>query len=208
MFTGLIETLGTVAEIKPIDLGYRLGLSTGLVQDVRTGESVAVNGVCLTVSAVITNELYVDVSPETARLTTLRSLNQGKIVNIERPLRADGLMGGHFVQGHVDGMGRIERIQREGEHHWLTVEFPESLTPYIVHKGSIAVDGISLTVAGITNNRFKVQLVPYTWENTNLKVASPDELVNIECDIIGKYVVGAVKLAGFKAVTSSQGVIS
>ena len=206
MFTGLIEALGTVAEIKPTPAGFRLRLSTDLAKNVSSGQSIAVNGVCLTVISSAADELHADVSPETARLTTLSSLKRGRLVNIERPLRADGWMGGHFVQGHVDGTGTIDEIRQEEECHWLTVNFPDTWAPYIVRKGSIAVDGISLTVAGASNHQFDVQVVPYTWDHTNLKTARPYEPVNIECDIIGKYVVRVAELAGLGSTAPPPGV--
>jgi len=106
-------------------------------------------------------------------------------------------MGGHFVQGHVDATGTIEDLRHEGEHHWLTVRYPSLLTPYLVRKGSVAIDGISLTVAGLDGHRFDVQIIPFTWDNTNLRAARPKDLVNIECDILGKYVVRAIEAGEF-----------
>jgi len=117
-------------------------------------------------------------------------------VNLERPLRADGRFGGHFVQGHVDAVGRIEELRHEADFHWLTVGFPDSLAPYIVLKGSIAVDGISLTVAGLGADRLDIQIVPFTMEHTNLRRAQAGDRVNLECDLVGKYVVRAMEVAG------------
>ena len=117
-------------------------------------------------------------------------------MNLERPLRADSRFGGHFVQGHVDAIGHVEELRQDAEFHWLTVSFPSQLAPYIVHKGSIAVDGISLTVAGLGGDRIDIQVVPYTMTHTNLGRAQIRDRVNLECDMIGKYVVRAAELAG------------
>ena len=149
MFTGLIEALGEIREIKSQAGGVRLGLMTDLTSSLSPGDSLAVNGVCLTIAAADGDVSYMDVSPETMRVTTIGGLARGATVNLERPLRADARVGGHFVQGHVDGTGSIDEIRREAESYWLTIRFPASLAPCIVRKGSIAVDGISLTVAGV-----------------------------------------------------------
>jgi riboflavin synthase len=198
MFTGLIETVAEVAEMKPIATGFRLRLTSDLAPELSPGESLAVNGVCLTVILCDGRDIHADISPETAKVTALGGLKPGALINLERPLRADARIGGHFVQGHVDATGSIEEIRRDGECHWLTVKFPSLLAPYIVHKGSIAVDGVSLTVAGLGERRFDVQIVPFTWEHTNLRLASTGDSVNLECDILGKYVVRVAELAGFK----------
>lgn len=194
MFTGLIETTGEVAEVKVVPGGMHVRVVTELATSLSVGESIAVNGVCLTVILADQTEFHVDVSPETARVTTLGSITRGRLVNLERPLPADGRLGGHFVQGHVDGTGGVEEVRPEGEFYWLTISYPGRLAPLIVRKGSIAVDGISLTVAGLGEDRFDVQIIPHTWVNTNLKQVRPREAVNLECDIIGKYVVRAIEV--------------
>jgi riboflavin synthase len=196
MFTGLIEAMGEVAELKPTPAGFRLRVTTPLAKDLTPGESLAVNGVCLTVVAIDAEGLHADISPETARVSTLGALRRGALVNLERPMRADSRLGGHFVQGHVDATATIEELRQDGDSYWLTIRYPPLLAPYIVRKGSIAVDGISLTVAGVDERLFDVQIIPYTWENTTLQRAKPGDLVNIECDIIGKYVVRAAEVAG------------
>ena len=195
MFTGIIETVGEVAEVKPTPSGFRLRLSTALSPDLSPGESLAVNGVCLTVVSADADGVHMDVSPETIRVSTLGSLKRGAAVNMERPMRADSRIGGHFVQGHVDATGTIEELRNEGDAWWVTVKFPPSLASQIVRKGSIAVDGISLTVAGVDDRRFDVQVVPFTWQHTNLHFAKVNDPVNIECDILGKYVLRAVEVA-------------
>jgi riboflavin synthase len=196
MFTGLIEAVGEVVEMKPVPQGSRLRLRTSLARELRPGDSLSVNGVCLTVIAGDEVEVHADVSPETARVSSMGRLRMGVLVNLERPLRADSRLGGHFVQGHVDATGSIEDLRQEGDCHWLTVSYPRLLAPYIVRKGSIAVDGISLTVAGVSGRHFDVQIVPYTWEHTNLRRAQRNDVVNLECDILGKYVVRVAELAG------------
>ena len=195
MFTGLIEGIGEVAEVKPTPAGFRLRLHTDLAPALAPGESLAVNGVCLTVVAADADGIHADISPETARVSALGALKRGALVNLERPLRADARIGGHFVQGHVDGTGTIEEIRQEGDSWWVTVRFPPALAPYIVRKGSIAVNGISLTVAGVDDKRLDVQIVPFTWEHTNLRAAKPNDPVNLECDLLGKYVVRAIEFA-------------
>jgi riboflavin synthase len=196
MFTGLIEVLAEVAEIKPTPAGFRLRLATPLAGEMAPGDSLAVNGVCLTVIAADAEGLHTDISPETARVSTLGSLKRGALVNLERPLRADSRLGGHFVQGHVDATASVEDIRQDGDSYWMTFKFAPLIAPYIVRKGSIAVNGISLTVAGVDDRRFDVQIIPYTWEHTTLQRLKTGELVNIECDIIGKYVVRVAELGG------------
>jgi riboflavin synthase len=198
MFTGIIEMVGHVAEVKATPSGFRLRLTTELSPELTAGESLAVNGVCLTVVAADAGGVHMDVSPETIRVSALGSLKRGASVNLERPLRADGRFGGHFVQGHVDATGTIEEIRQDGDCWWLTLKFPPSLAGQIVRKGSIAIDGISLTVAGVDERRLDVQVIPFTWDHTNLKSAKPNDLVNIECDMIGKYVLRALELTRAK----------
>jgi len=196
MFTGIIETLGEVAEVKPTAAGFRLRLTTALSQQLAPGDSLAVNGVCLTVVSADADGVHLDVSPETTRVAALGSLKRGNIVNLERPLRADSRLGGHFVQGHVDAIGQIEELRDAADFHWLTIGFPSQLAPFLVPKGSITVDGISLTVAGLGTDRFDVQVVPYTMSHTNLGRAELRDRVNLEVDMVGKYVVRAAELAG------------
>jgi len=200
MFTGLIEAIGEVAEMKPTPSGFRLRLTTPIASQIATGDSIAVNGVCLTAISTGDIDIHADISPETARVTSLGTLRRGALVNLERPLRADARLGGHFVQGHIDATGTIEEIRPDGDSFWLTVRYPALLAPYIVRKGSIAVNGISLTVAGLDERRFDIQIIPYTWEHTNLHLAKAGDAVNLECDIVGKYVVRVAELAGMSTV--------
>jgi riboflavin synthase len=194
MFTGLIESVGRVRRLDPTGASARLEVDTELASELAVGDSLATNGVCLTVSVVQHGSVAMDVSPETLRVTALGRLRQGNPVNLERPLRADGRFGGHLVQGHVDGTARIVRADREGEFWRLRIGLPPDLSPYVVVKGSIAVDGISLTVASLTSDSFDVQIVPHTWTHTTLSSTPAGAEVNLECDLIGKYVVRALQL--------------
>jgi riboflavin synthase len=195
MFTGLVESVGEITEVKPTPGGFRLRLSTSLAPELANGDSLAVNGVCLTVVAADPYAVHVDVSPETVRVTTMGAVRRGSVVNLERPLRADARLGGHFVQGHVDGTATVEDVREDGDSYWLTIMFPPTMAPFIVRKGSIAVNGVSLTVAGVDDRRFDVQVIPYTWTHTNFNVLKAGDIVNLECDILGKYVARAVELA-------------
>lgn len=196
MFTGLVEAVGEMIERKPTSGGFRLRIATALAPELGPGDSIAVNGVCLTVILAEHDEIHADIGPETVRVTTLGSVARGAVLNLERPLRADSRFGGHFVQGHVDAIGHVEEIRDDAEFHWLTVSFPPQLAPYIVHKGSIAVDGISLTVAGLGVDRFDIMVIPFTMQHTNLGRIKLRDRVNLECDMVGKYVVRAAELAG------------
>jgi riboflavin synthase len=195
MFTGLVEALGEITEVKPTPGGFRLRLSTSLAPELANGDSLSVNGVCLTVIAADPYAVHVDVSPETVRVTTMGALKRGSIVNLERPLRADARLGGHFVQGHVDGVATVEDLRQDGDSYWLTLMFAAALAPLIVRKGSIAVQGVSLTVAGVDDRRLDVQVIPYTWTHTNFHTLRAGDTVNLECDILGKYVARALELS-------------
>ena len=192
MFSGLIEATGRVSALQEIPAGARLTIGTPLARDLALGDSIAVNGVCLTVAETAAAAFDADVSPETARVTTLGGLSPGTVVNLERPLRVDARLGGHFVLGHVDAVGHVREIRSQEEFNLVTVAYDPTLASFLVPKGSVAVDGISLTVAALRPDEFDVQIVPYTWRHTNLQSSGPETPVNLECDIIGKYVVRAV----------------
>ena len=198
MFTGMIEALGEIVEAKGTSSGTRLRIQTALASELKPGDSLAVNGVCLTVILSENGELHADLGPETARITSLGMLRRAQKVNLERSLRLDGRIGGHFVQGHVDGLGSIDDIRVEEDARWLTIAFPPGLAPYLIRKGSVAVDGVSLTVAGLGDTQFDVMVIPYTWEHTSLSGLRLRDRVNLECDMIGKYVVRAAELAGIE----------
>jgi riboflavin synthase len=196
MFTGLIETTGEVVEAKGTRAGLRLRVRTPLAQEITPGDSLAVNGVCLTVTVAQKGEVHAHIGPETVRVSTLGTLQPGQLVNLERSMRADARFGGHFVQGHVDGTGTVAEVRDEVESHWLTIGFPSSLSPFFVRKGSVAVDGVSLTVAGLGDSQFDVMIIPFTWEHTNLRSLKAGDRVNLECDMIGKYVARSLELSG------------
>jgi riboflavin synthase len=196
MFTGLVEGVAAVVECRPTSRGVRLRIGSPLASEMTPGDSLAVNGVCLTVVRAGASEIHADLGPETVRVTTLGALTPGTLVNLERPLRPDGRFGGHFVQGHVDAIGHVEGLRADADVHWLTISFPSALARYFVLKGSIAVDGISLTVAGLGVDRFDAMVLPYTLEHTNVKAMRIRDPVNLECDMIGKYVARAIELAG------------
>jgi riboflavin synthase len=189
MFTGLIEATGTVRAVAVQAGGAVLELDTALGPELAVGDSLATSGVCLTVIRRDGDHVTMDVSPETLRVTALGGLAPGRPVNLERSLRADGRLGGHIVQGHVDGVGSIQAIADEGEFRRVRIGFPDPLAAWMVEKGSIAVDGISLTIAALGEGWFDVQIIPHTWALTTLAAARVGDAVNLECDLVGKYVV-------------------
>ena len=188
MFTGLVEDIGEVISLFRDSKGGWLSVRTEL-GDIKVGDSVAVNGACLTAVKVDENTITFEVSPETFGRTNLGLLRRGDPVNLERALRADSRLGGHFVLGHVDFTAKILSFRNLGEHRELVIEIPPDQRRFFVEKGSVAVDGISLTVNYVRENSISINIVPYTFENTNLKFRKPGDLVNVEADIIGKYVV-------------------
>ena len=193
MFSGLIESVGEVTGVESIPNGSRVTIRAGLGPELEVGESVSVNGVCLTVIERGNAFFRAEVSPETARVTTVAHWSPGQAINLERSLRVDARFGGHFVLGHVDGIGRVRGVLPQADFHLVTIGFESDLAPYMVQKGSVAVDGISLTVAALRSESFDVQIVPYTWAHTALHAVGLGTAVNLECDIIGKYVVRAVR---------------
>ena len=180
--------LGTVAAVDAADDGVRLRVTTALAGDLRDGDSVAVNGVCLTAVGADRDGFGADVMHETLRRSSLAEVAPGARVNLELPLRADERLGGHVVQGHVDGLGAIRAVRAEGFARVVTVEADPALLRYVVEKGSIAVDGVSLTVASVDGDAFSVSLIPETLERTTLGAAGPGAPVNLEVDILAKYV--------------------
>jgi riboflavin synthase len=190
MFTGIVEETGRVQRFEAHPAGARLEVRGSRVLDgLDLGGSVAVNGCCLTAVRSDANAFACDLTPETlARTSFGERLRPGTLVNLERPLRADGRLEGHIVQGHVDGVGRIAELRRAGEGAELVVEVPAELERYLALKGSVAVDGISLTVAALDPGRFTVAVIPYTLAQTNLAEARAGDRVNLEVDILAKYV--------------------
>ena len=189
MFTGIIEEVGEIVAVEDTGDFRKLRVRAGTLLDgTAAGASIAVNGVCLTVRTFDRRDFSADLSRETLERTSLKALGAGTTVNLERPMRADGRFGGHIVQGHVDGIGTIRRFDRDGDNWNLQVQFPEDGARYIVEKGSIAIDGISLTVAAIKPPILEVAIIPHTFENTNLRHARAGDTVNLEFDVIAKYV--------------------
>lgn len=190
MFTGLVEEVGKVVSLTGDKGTKRLTVSASrLPREMKKGASIAVSGVCLTAVDIKKNSIAFDLAVETLARTSLSRLTKGALVNLELPMKADGRMGGHIVQGHVDGVARFLALQKiEGkEDYWLTLEIPAELAKYVVFKGSISVEGISLTVAKIDGNQVTIAIIPHTFEMTNLKQFKPGDPMNIEVDIIAKY---------------------
>ena len=193
MFTGIIEETGTVESIHPGDKSIRLTLTlrkTG--GGLKVGDSLAVNGCCLTVAELTTKgrakTAQFDLLKETWSLTNLQHCRAGSLVNLERSLEAGGRLGGHFVTGHIDGMGKITTWEKTGDDHQLQIAAPENVMRYVIHKGSIAVDGISLTVAAVEKESFTIWIIPHTFESTALSERAVSDAVNLEADMLGKYV--------------------
>lgn len=192
MFTGIIEHLGKIESLEQGPEGGRLRVSTSGAADIaasmKLGDSISVNGCCLTVVEFDAQHFSADLSGETLRRTSFAEKKPGQSVNLERPLAAGARLGGHFVQGHVDGVGRVTRIVPEGDNWWLSVRVPEDLRRYVAEKGSIAVDGISLTVARWQCGVAGIAVIPFTYAHTNAGAMVPGDAVNIEIDILAKYV--------------------
>ena len=188
MFTGIIEDIGTIQEIRFLSEGAALKIATAKITgDLKTGDSISVNGVCLTATHVGTNYFLCDISMETLRRSSLSRAKQGARVNLERALMIGGRLGGHFVLGHVDDVGKFTRKTPSGDGSEMTFDFPETLARYLVHKGSIAVNGISLTISKLEKGSFSISVIPHTLESTNLKQLMTGDIVNLEVDILGKY---------------------
>ena len=185
MFTGIVEEVGTVSQLK----GYRMNVhATLVIEGLKLGDSMAVNGACLTVVALGSEEFSVDLSPETLRRTSLGDVTPGKAVNLERPLAVSDRLGGHIVQGHVDATGRLTSSKPEADCVILRIRCPKRMMRYIVEKGFITLDGISLTVVKKDTSSFTLSVIPYTLEHTNLKEKVPGDRVNLESDIVAKYI--------------------
>jgi riboflavin synthase len=189
MFTGLIEDIGTIRRLQKTRNGMSLVLASRLAgQNIQPGESISVNGVCLTVTDCDKDDFRADAVPETLRRTNLGSLKPGDRVNLERAIKADGRFGGHLVTGHIDGTGVISDMLSEGNAIRFTIEADASILRYLVPKGSVGLDGISLTVSSVSPETFSVEIIPFTLRHTTLSFKKPGDKVNIECDMLGKYV--------------------
>lgn len=204
MFTGLVESVGVVEAVEPMPTGFRLRIAAGdLAANLATGASIAIDGVCLTALDVAAGAFSTDVSPETVLRTNMGEYVVGTRVNLERPLQAGAELGGHFVQGHVDAVCRVTEVVQEDDFVRISLSVPDEQRPFLVEKGSVAINGVSLTVASMTDEGFEVQLIPHTLERTNLVAEGRAEHLNLEVDILGKYV--AQFVAPHLAALAQQG---
>src|ERR1700674_4634685 len=189
MFTGLVEHVGTIESLKRSDSGAGIRVNPGpLAAGLAKSGSIAMNGCCLTAVEISRGSFAADLSGETLRRTSFGEMEPGTRVNLERPLTAMKELGGHFMQGHVDGVGRVARLESEGANWWFGVRVPDELARYVAMKGSIALDGISLTVAGWRDGIVETAIIPFTYKHTNLSSLKVGDPVNVECDILAKYV--------------------
>ena len=189
MFTGIIEELGTVGQMDRRPDSIKLSIQARKVlEGTQLGDSIAVNGVCLTVTSMTDSSFTADVMHETMRRSSLSDIKSGSKVNLERAMQVGGRLGGHIVSGHIDGVGHIARIASDGIARVITISIPKDMEPFIVEKGSIAIDGISLTVVSVGNSQFSVSIIPHTMAHTTLIDKHPGAVVNLETDVIGKYV--------------------
>jgi riboflavin synthase len=202
LFTGLVEEVGTVESVKKGPKSATITIKAKkILEDIRPGDSVATNGVCLTVTSFTSNSLKVDVMAETMRRSNLDNLSSGSKVNLERALKLGDRLGGHIVSGHIDGTGTLKDFRQEDNAVWVSITAPPDILKYIINKGSIAVDGISLTVAYVDNECFKVSIIPFTGDETTLLQKNIGDKVNLEVDMIGKYV---EKLLSFEKDSPSK----
>ena len=185
MFTGIIEELGKILSITQDKITVECGT---VVEGTNLGDSIAVNGVCLTVTKLVPNGFVADISPETNRITTLGKLQKGNFVNLERAMKADGRFGGHMVSGHIDGIGNVLSLKNNGDFYNLKIELDKNQSKYVVKKGSIAINGISLTIAEVIGNIIDLAIIPHTYKNTNIQDLENSDVVNIEVDITAKYI--------------------
>jgi riboflavin synthase len=189
MFTGIIEEIGSIANIKQTGESIVLMIdATKILKDVQVGDSISVNGVCLTVTSFTVNQFTVDVMPETVNATSLKTLKRGSKVNLERAMAAGGRFGGHFVSGHADGLGIIKGKMPVQNAVYYEIEVASDILKYIIYKGSVTVDGTSLTVFGLSENSFTISLIPHTTSETIIGLKSAGDIVNVECDMLGKYI--------------------
>ncbi len=206
MFTGIIEEVGHIKTIRSISGGKRFNISARTVcENTKKGDSIAVNGVCLTVTEIGTDNFWTEAVGETLKKTTIDEMKNGTAVNLERALQLQDRLGGHIVQGHVNAVGRITNITKLGDNYLLEFNFPYEIRKYIINEGSVAVDGISLTVAEVSNKIIKISVIPHTWQNTNLHDRKIGDRINIESDLLAKYIENMIK---FTDNTPDKGVFS
>lgn len=191
MFTGIVESLGSITNINRNGTSLVLSIKCDFAKELELGESVAVNGACLTVTQKTDSSFSVDVTPESFRRTSLSELQVGSVVNLERAMKANGRFGGHIVSGHIDGIGKIISAEKEENAVNVSISVESALGKYIIEKGSVCIDGISLTVANVKKGNpiaFSIAVIPHTWKNTTLCKKTSGSIVNIECDVVGKYI--------------------
>jgi riboflavin synthase len=189
MFTGIIEEIGKIDKISPLQGGYSIKInSSKIIQDLAVNDSVCIDGVCLTVTKLEKNSFVVDAVGATLEKTTFNKIKEDSFVNLERSVRLNDRLGGHLVQGHVNGIGRITEVKKLGVNYQVKIKIPDDLGKYLIKEGSIAINGISLTIADVNNNEIWLSIIPHTWQNTNLKVKNVNDKVNVEIDILAKYV--------------------
>lgn len=202
MFTGLVEEVGSIKAVAKSSKSARITIkATKVLEGVQLGDSISTNGVCLTVTDFSTNYFTVDVMAETMRRSNLKNLSPGDEINLERALRLGDRLGGHIVSGHIDGVGFISKYENEDNAVWITIQTPPELLRYIIEKGSIAIDGVSLTVAYVDDTCFKVSIIPHTKDATTLLRKKMGDEVNLECDMVGKYI---EKLVSVKEETNTK----
>jgi riboflavin synthase len=201
MFTGIIKELGRVEEVDASDDGARLRIGATLASELSEGDSIAVNGACLTATSVADGAFEADVMHQTLSLTTLGELESSSSVNLELPLRPTDRLGGHVVQGHVDGTATVTDLTADGFAKRLRIELPDELLPYVVERGSIAIEGVSLTIADLTDTGLEVSLIPETLERTTLGAVEPGDHLNVECDVLARYV---RRQAGLSSLATEQ----
>ena len=185
MFTGIIEEVGRVQSISSNKINIK---ANTVLNETKIGDSISVNGVCLTVTAISDGNFTADISPETFKVTALKNLTSGMAVNLERALPANGRFGGHIVTGHIDGIGKIKKLAKNSDFYDFEIELSRENAKYVVKKGSIAINGISLTIAEVHNNTVLFAVIPHTFENTNLKNLKTGDYINVETDILAKYI--------------------
>jgi riboflavin synthase len=207
MFTGIVEEVGRISRIEQRGENRRLTVTAEhSPKELKTGDSVAVSGVCLTAIDIKPGSFDADLAPETWVRSSFSRIHEGALVNLELPMKADGRFGGHIVQGHVDGIGKVIALERiaDSENWWLHIELPKDVEKYTVYKGSIAIEGISLTVAQLENNRCTIAIIPHTVDVTNLHSLKPGDPVNLEADLIAKYVEKIIRLDAGRSLSIEE----
>lgn len=205
MFSGIIEEIGKIKQIEKMQGGLRLVISAKLItNDLKLGDSVSVDGVCLTVNSFNSHSFTADAVGETLKKSTIRDIRKETFINLERAIKYNQRVGGHLVQGHVNLVAKILQIKKLGENYSLEIELPENIIKYVIKEGSIAIDGISLTIAEVINNRIIISVIPHTWQHTTLQYKNKEDRVNIEVDFIAKYIENFMKINSNKNININE----